>query len=121
MLSAMAAQNFALALHELATNAAKYGALSNPTGRVHISWSIGKSNGVDHFTFRWQERGGPAVSQPTHRGFGSAVLEQAMAEYFEVPPRIDFAVGGLSYELSASLDAVMEDKHLGSGGASEPI
>ncbi len=79
-----------------------------------------KSNGSDHFTFRWQERGGPAVSQPTQRGFGSAVLEQVMAEYFEVPPRIDFAVGGLSYELNGSLDAVMADERntLLAGGAS---
>jgi PAS domain S-box-containing protein len=115
LLSAAAAQNFALALHELATNAVKFGALSNPTGRVHINWSIGKSNGVGHFTFRWQERGGPAVSQPTRRGFGSAVLEQAMAEYYEVPPRIDFAVGGLSYELNGSLDAVMADEQVASG------
>jgi PAS domain S-box-containing protein len=122
LLNAKAAQNFALALHELATNAAKYGALSIPTGRVQISWSTPKSNGAPHFAFRWQERGGPAVSQPRQRGFGSAVLEQVMAEYFEVPPRIDFAVGGLSYELDGSLDAVMADERntLRAGGANEP-
>jgi PAS domain S-box-containing protein len=122
VLNAEAAQNFALALHELATNAAKYGALSDLTGRVQINWSIGKSNGFGHFTFRWQERGGPAVSQPTQRGFGSVVLEQVMAEYFEVPPRVDFAVGGLGYELSGSLDAVMADEPsaLLAGGANEP-
>ena len=104
VLSAKAAQNFALAIHELATNAAKYGALSTPAGRVYISWSIAKTNGSGQFTFRWQERGGPAVSSPTQKGFGSAVLEQVMAEYFDVPPRIDFASGGVSYELSGSLD-----------------
>jgi PAS domain S-box-containing protein len=109
VLNAEAAQNFALALHELATNAAKHGALSNSAGRVHIKWAMAKSNGASRFTFRWHERGGPAVSQPAQRGFGSAVLEQVMTEYFEVPPRIDFAVGGLSYELSGSLDAVMAD------------
>jgi PAS domain S-box-containing protein len=120
VLNAKAAQNFALALHELATNAAKYGALSSPIGRVHISWSILKSNGTGHLNFRWQERGGPAVSQPTQRGFGSAVLEQVMAEYFETHPRIDFAVAGLSYELSGSLDAVLADERntLLAGGAS---
>jgi PAS domain S-box-containing protein len=78
-LNAKAAQNFALALHELATNAAKYGALSNATGRVHISWSTSTSKGVPLFAFRWQERGGPPVSPPTNKGFGSAVLEQVMA------------------------------------------
>jgi two-component sensor histidine kinase len=109
VLNAESAQNFALALHELATNAAKYGALSTSTGRVHIKWAKAKSNSAPRFTFRWRESGGPAVSQPTKRGFGSVVLEQLMTEYFAVPPRIDFAVGGLSYELSGSLDAVMAD------------
>jgi two-component sensor histidine kinase len=61
MLTAQAAQNFALALHELTTNAAKYGALSNQLGRVHISWSVGKLNGRHQFIFRWRERGGPHV------------------------------------------------------------
>jgi PAS domain S-box-containing protein len=108
-LAAKAAQNFALALHELATNAAKYGALSNTTGRVHISWSQHKLNGSTKFLFRWQEHRGPAVSAPTQRGFGSAVLEQVMAEYFDAAPRIDFATGGVSYELHGSLDALTTD------------
>jgi PAS domain S-box-containing protein len=116
-LTAKAAQNFALALHELATNAAKYGALSNATGRVHISWSTSKPNGTALFAFRWQERGGPPVSPPTHKGFGSVVLEQVMAGYFDVPPRIDFAVDGASYELSGSLEGLSEQLSSNSGGA----
>jgi PAS domain S-box-containing protein len=106
MLTARPAQNFALALHELATNAAKYGALSNATGRVRISWSKWVSNGSDLFTFRWQEDGGPPVSPPTQKGFGSAVLEQVMAEHFEVAPHIDFLPSGARYELNGSLDAL---------------
>ena len=66
---------------------------------VDISWSIAKTNGTGQFTFSWQERGGPVVSSPTQKGFGSAVLEQVMAEYFDDPPLIDFASGGVSYEL----------------------
>jgi two-component sensor histidine kinase len=107
MLTARPAQNFALALHELATNAAKYGALSNATGRVRISWSKSVSNGSDLFTFRWQEDGGPPVSPPTQKGFGSAVLEQVMAEHFEVAPHIDFLPSGARYELNGSLDALI--------------
>jgi two-component sensor histidine kinase len=80
VLSAKAAQNFALAIHQLATNAAKYGALSTATGRVDISWSIAKMNGSRQFTFRWQERGGPPVSPPAQKGFGSTVVEQVRAE-----------------------------------------
>ena len=110
MLTASAAQNFALALHELATNAAKYGALSNATGRVHISWSKLPSNGSSHFTFRWQEQGGPPVAAPTQKGFGSTVLEQVMAHQFDVQPRIDFPVAGMTYELSGSLDLLMESQ-----------
>jgi two-component sensor histidine kinase len=94
MLNAQAAQNFALAVHELATNAAKYGALSNLTGRVHISWSGFKQNGYHQCRFRWQETYGPRVTAPKHKGFGTTVLELVMAEYFETPPRIDFAPGG---------------------------
>jgi PAS domain S-box-containing protein len=98
-LSAKAAQNFALAVHELATNAAKYGALASATGRVRIHWSTPKANGSGFFHFRWEEQGGPPVSAPGQKGFGSVVLEQVMADYFAEPPRIDFAVGGVCYEL----------------------
>ena len=119
LLTAKVAQNFALALHELATNAAKYGALSNSTGWVHISWSISKSNGSAVFAFRWQERGGPPVSPPVHKGFGSVVLEQVLAGYFDVPPRVEFAVGGVSYELTGgSLEALSERLAFNSGGTS---
>ena len=106
MLNAKAAQDFALAVHELATNAAKYGALSNQTGRVHISWSITQPNAHGRFLFRWQERGGPQVNPPPRKGFGSTVLEQVMADYVEAPPQIDFAPGGISYELAGALEGI---------------
>lgn len=54
----------------------------------------------------WQERGGPYVIPPTGKGFGSAVLEQVMAEYFENPPRIEFAADGVGYEVIGSLEAI---------------
>jgi two-component system, chemotaxis family, CheB/CheR fusion protein len=111
MLTARAAENFALALHELATNAAKYGALSNTTGRVHIAWSKDASNGSNHFTFRWQEQGGPPVRPPNQKGFGSAVLEQVMTAHFEAPPHIEFPLAGVIYELNGSLDALTTDHH----------
>jgi two-component sensor histidine kinase len=63
MLTATAAQNFSLALHELATNAAKYGALSNGLGRVHVSWSVANDNGSGRLTFRWKESDGPPVTR----------------------------------------------------------
>jgi hypothetical protein len=106
MLTASPAQSFALALHELATNAAKYGALSNATGRVHINWSKLTSNGSDRLFFRWQELGGPPVRPPTRKGFGSVVLEEAMTEHFDVPPRIEFSIAGVTYELIGPLEAL---------------
>lgn len=106
LLNAQAAQNFALAVHELATNAAKYGALSGPGGRVVIGWQVTKPNGQRQFTFNWQESGGPQVFAPARRGFGSAVLEQVMSQYFE-GPIVAFPAGGVRYELSGSADSIV--------------
>ena len=111
-----AAQNFALAVHELATNAAKYGALSNATGQVHISWSVGGSNGYGLFNFRWQERGGPPVTPPKRKGFGSIVLERIMAEHCAVSPRIEFTASGLVFDLSAALDVITAGEGADLGG-----
>jgi PAS domain S-box-containing protein len=108
LLNAQAAQNFALAVHELATNAAKYGALSNEAGHVSISWSVFKPNGHHQFKFHWQERGGPLVTPPKHKGFGTTVLELVVAEYFDTPPRIEFARDGVRYEVIGSLEAIIQ-------------
>jgi PAS domain S-box-containing protein len=108
VLSARAAQNFTLALYELVTNAAKHGALANSVGRVFISWSVNKTNSVDQFHFRWQERGGPPVSEPTQKGFGTTVLEHVMLEYFDIPPSIHFEKEGVRYEISGPLDSVRD-------------
>lgn len=104
VLSAKAAQNFALAIHELATNAAKHGALSNGTGRIGIQWQVDEPAGV--LIFRWDERGGPAVRPPTRKGFGSAVLEHVMADYFSEAPHMSFDPGGVKYEVRCALNAV---------------
>jgi two-component sensor histidine kinase len=67
------AQSMALDLHELMTNALKYGALSVAMGQVQVEWSRA-ANG--QFLFRWAGSGGPAVRLPSHRGFGTTVIEQ---------------------------------------------
>ena len=66
----------------------------------------GPWNGDSQFSFRWQERGGPLVEPPAIKGFGAVVLEQVMAEYFAVPPKIEFASSGVCYELKGPLQAV---------------
>jgi two-component system CheB/CheR fusion protein len=106
VMSPQAAQTFALALHELATNAAKYGALSSPNGRVVIGWSVEMADGRREFTFHWQERNGPAVTPPERKGFGLTVLEQVMAEYAGKPPQIEFASSGLTYRVGGPLEAI---------------
>lgn len=106
ILSAQVAQSFALVLHELATNAAKYGALSNLRGSVDIRWSVFDRDGDCQFRFHWQERGGPPVKPPMQTGFGSVVLEQVMTEYFDTLSGIRFGADGVSYELQGSLATI---------------
>lgn len=91
------ALSLALAIHELATNAAKYGALSTDKGRIDIRWSMGE----EHLRLAWRESGGPAVTEPEHRGFGSRLIERALAAEFRGKVRIDFAPQGVLFELVA--------------------
>ncbi|MGE0424159.1 MAG: PAS domain S-box protein [Reyranellaceae bacterium] len=67
-----------MGLHELATNAAKYGALSNDGGTVHLTWRVVPAQGGRRVHLTWQERGGPPVDPPARKGFGSLLLEQAL-------------------------------------------
>lgn len=101
MLNAKAAQTFALVVHELATNATKYGALSRPEGQIAIRWSIEGAGAGASFRFHWQERGGPRVNFPSRQGFGSVLLQTVAAQDFGVQPEIRFAAEGLSYEINA--------------------
>jgi two-component sensor histidine kinase len=67
-----------MALHELATNAAKYGALSNDSGRVRLCWRVSGSGPGAVVDMEWQESGGPAATPPEHKGFGSMLLERTL-------------------------------------------
>jgi PAS domain S-box-containing protein len=96
------AVSLALALHELATNAAKYGALSAPDGRVRVAWS----NDEGRLELRWEERDGPAVSPPAHRGFGTRMIERALASELGGEAHIDFEPAGVVCRLSAALPPV---------------
>jgi two-component sensor histidine kinase len=94
-----AAQNIGLALHELATNAVKYGALSVPTGHVKVAWAL-ENNGVDrrlHLT--WRECGGPRVTPPSHTGFGSTVTDSLIAQSLNGKVAIDFATEGFRWAI----------------------
>jgi two-component sensor histidine kinase len=102
-----AAQSFALVIHELATNASKHGALTTSTGRVDVEWDIRRGEGgISKLHFRWQERGGPTVRKPTRTGFGTILLEHAIAG-IDSAPSIDFSPAGLTYETDTALSMLV--------------
>jgi two-component sensor histidine kinase len=95
-----------LIVHELATNAAKHGALSVPGGRVELSWS-GAAASDDTFRLAWREAGGPLVRPPTRRGFGRTLIEGVVAYELSGRARLDFREDGLAYDLEAPLEQVL--------------
>lgn len=88
-----------LAVHELATNAVKYGALSAPGGRVDVGWTVE----AGRLRLTWRERGGPPVTEPAQRGFGARLLEQGLAEELCGSVRLSFRPEGLVCEVDALL------------------
>jgi len=106
MLNRRVAQTFGLIVHELATNATKHGALSQPGGHIEIHWSTEGEGAAARFRFQWREIDGPPVVPPTRRGFGSILLGKAAAQDFENAPKMSFAPDGLVYEIDTLL-AVM--------------
>jgi PAS domain S-box-containing protein len=93
----------ALALHELATNAAKYGALCVETGQVRLSWSLDRDGAG--FSVRWQETGGPPVAPPTRRGFGSLMIQRLLGSYLGGEVQLKYEPSGVVCEISAPLTA----------------
>jgi PAS domain S-box-containing protein len=115
MLNSRVAQTFALLLHELATNATKYGALSlQDKGSVDINWSIDGKAEEARFKFIWQERDGPPVVVPTRMGFGSLLLEKLASQDFGAQPIVRFAPHGLNYSIDTSLPIIIAESMTGS-------
>ena len=102
-LSVAAAQTLGMVLHELATNAVKHGALSNDTGHVEISWDVS-----GEFVLGWTERGGPNVSPPDHRGFGSTVIKAMAESSLDGDVDLDFASAGLRWRVVCPASKVLE-------------
>jgi PAS domain S-box-containing protein len=97
-LAADTAQHVGLALHELATNAAKYGALSTVEGAIALNWEI-VSNGPDVLRLSWRERNGPPVTRPSRVGFGSTLIEQAIGHALGAKVVTEYAPQGLSWTI----------------------
>jgi two-component sensor histidine kinase len=88
------AVSIALAIHELCTNAYKYGALSNAEGHVKISWHV-TGDTPPKFFFQWLERDGPLVTPPLHKGFGTKVLQRGLGSELGGELHLDYRVEGL--------------------------
>ncbi|RKE85142.1 HWE histidine kinase domain-containing protein [Rhizobium sp. AG855] len=104
-LPAKHAVSMALAMHELATNATKYGALASTGGRVDIRWQVDREaeNAEEAFEFVWQESGGPPVEAPTMEGFGSKLISRVLAADFGGHVSVDFHPTGLVCTMKAPL------------------
>lgn len=99
-LDATAAQAVGLALHELATNAVKYGALSDGNGKVRISWRYDATGGERALILSWVEEGGPAVTPPSRKGFGNAVIESMAPKSVLGSVSLEYAPSGLHWHLT---------------------
>jgi PAS domain S-box-containing protein len=107
-LNAAAAQAIGLALHELSTNAGKYGGLSTNRGRVDVSWDVAD----DTFTMGWIEREGPPVSAPQRRGFGTTVMEAMAERSLGGAVDLDYPPSGLTWRLTCPAGNALEGREL---------
>ncbi|PAV92306.1 hypothetical protein WR25_07884 [Diploscapter pachys] len=104
--SSRTAMSLSLLLHELATNAVKYGALSVPEGQVAIAWALRRADGVDTLEMSWSERGGPPAVEPTSRGFGSRLIRMGLSGSGGV--KLRYGALGLTVEMSAPLAQIQQ-------------
>lgn len=101
--------NLGLILHELATNAVKYGSLGTPMGRIELRWAV-KPNGegVENLDLHWQESDGPPVQSPVREGFGSKLIRRGIEGELAGKLAIDFAPSGVVYDISVPIECQEE-------------
>ena len=108
-ITASASQSLGMAVHELATNAAKFGALSNESGRVVISWGLHPDvTGQKLFAMSWVESGGPPVVKPVRHGFGSTVIDGMLRMSLGCDAEVDFAPTGLVWRIGCPAAGLIE-------------
>ena len=98
------ALSLSMAFHELCTNAVKYGALAEGQGRVDLGWSVRSSAGENWLRIRWEESGGPAVRPPSRTGFGTKLLERAVARELKAQVQLQFLPPGVVCDIEAPLE-----------------
>jgi two-component system CheB/CheR fusion protein len=90
-----AAENLGMAVHELATNAVKYGALARPDGRIDVNWAFQPDGSDRRLVFEWDEHGAPPSDGPKRRGFGTELLERTLNYELSAETALDFGADGL--------------------------
>jgi len=119
--NATAAQNLGLALHELATNAAKYGALSTTSGKVKVDWSYTHDEAGDRrLVIRWTEQGGPPVTPAEEKGFGHVVIERVAAQALNAVVAYEFPEEGVRWSISLPMEFVVRWRSEQSAPAAAP-
>lgn len=106
-------QNLGMALHEMATNAAKYGALSTPQGKVEISWAWDNEAAEESdrkLRLDWREHDGPPVSKPTRKGFGTQVVERNLVRSLSATVDLDYAADGFRASILIPADSLLAKK-----------
>ena len=119
-ITAAAAQALGMAIHELATNAGKYGALSSGAGNVHVQWDVQNERGEDTFVISWRESGGPPVRAPEKRGFGSTVTCPLAERSLDASIELQYKRAGLRWQLRCPADSMAERSKLAGRGDSGP-
>jgi two-component sensor histidine kinase len=104
MIQASAAQTFAMIVHELATNAIKYGSLSADAGRLAVRWDVAQTPAGPELSMVWQEQDGPDVAEPKRKGFGRTILEDGARHLGRA--EIEYAPHGFRYRLVAPLNSI---------------
>jgi two-component sensor histidine kinase len=105
-LKAEAAQAMAMVVHELTTNAAKYGALSNRSGRVRLSWGWLRNGSSGRLAMAWQESGGPPVRAPGRAGYGTTIINELVPYELNGTVALDFAAEGVRCRMEIPPDCI---------------
>ena len=92
-----------MAVHELTTNAVKYGALSNEDGQIEVRWSVTIGPEGEHLTLDWREIGGPEVCPPTRTGFGTTLLERLLGGQLNGSATMNYPAQGVEVQIKAQL------------------
>lgn len=104
-----AAENLGLALHELSTNAAKYGALSAPGGHIALEWWVAQGEGTEKvFSLIWKEVGVPPVEKPTRKGFGHTVMNRLVKSALSGDSSLEFEPDGVKWSVRIPVSQILQ-------------